>query len=447
MLNVETMSSSQQYIQLYEEQRALLEQNSCPTMNAQRSVAAQLLAQKKLPTRRNERYRYFNVQEAFAPDYGVNLLRTLPAIDPYTTYRCNVPNLSTQLYFVVNDTPMLHCAPNQPTEGVTICAMREGGALLQEYYNKAVNDADTVAALNTMLAQDGIVVHVAAHTKVKHPIQLVNVCDAAMAMMSNRRLLIVVEEGAEVQFLLCDHVAGKSAYLTTQVTEAFIGKQAKVDFYTIEENADNVNKLALYYVQQQAESRVAMNGVTLHAGHSHNHVNVQLLGQHADHFTAAAVIAGDRELVDYNIVVEHVAENCNSEMLYKYVLDDESEGAFAGKVLVREGAQHTTSQQTNANLCVTPTARAYAQPMLEIYADDVKCNHGSTVGKLDETALFYMRQRGIPEAEARLLLQHAFVNEVLQRVELEHLRDRLAHLVELRFRGELSKCAGCKMCQ
>ena len=121
-------------------------------------------------------------------------------------------------------------------------------------------------------------------------------------------------------------------------------------------------------------------------------------------------------------------------------------GAFAGKVLVQRDAQQTESQQTNANICASPTARAFSQPMLEIYADDVKCNHGSSIGKLDETALFYMRQRGIPEAEARLLLQHAFINDVLQRVTLEHLRDRLSHLVDLRFRGQLSKCRDCAMC-
>lgn len=163
--------------------------------------------------------------------------------------------------------------------------------------------------------------------------------------------------------------------------------------------------------------------------------------------TNGAVITDETQHVDNNVLADHVAPNCTSDMLYKYVLDGRSTGAFAGKVLVRTDAQKTVSQQTNANLCASPQARVYSQPMLEIYADDVKCNHGSTIGKLDENALFYMRQRGVPEAEARLLLQHAFINDVLQRVTLEHLRDRLSHLVELRFRGELSKCRDCKMCR
>ena len=136
-----------------------------------------------------------------------------------------------------------------------------------------------------------------------------------------------------------------------------------------------------------------------------------------------------------------------SNELYKYVLDDEATGAFAGKVLVRHGAQHTTSQETNQNLCATKQARMFTQPMLEIYADDVKCAHGSTVGQLNDAALFYMRQRGISEKEAKLLLEFAFVNEVIDQIKLEPLRDRLHHLVEKRFRGELSKCEGCKMCK
>ena len=131
-------------------------------------------------------------------------------------------------------------------------------------------------------------------------------------------------------------------------------------------------------------------------------------------------------------------------MLYKYVLDGESEAAFAGKVLVRPGAQQTLSQQTSANICISPTAKVHSQPMLEIYADDVKCAHGSTVGQLNDAALFYMRQRGISQKEAKLLLEFAFINEVIDQMNLAPLRDRLHHLVEKRFRGEFDKCEGCK---
>jgi Fe-S cluster assembly protein SufD len=441
------MSNSKPYLQLFAEHRALVDQNSCAAMNAHRDEAAKILKQKGLPLRKDERYRYFDVQGAFAPDFGVNLQRALPSVNPYEVYRCNVPNLSTSLCFVVNDTPILPAHNHFEAEGIKVACLKENSEFIADFYNRAVHDADAVAALNTMLAQDGLLIYVPAHVKTKNPIQLVNVCYANHAMLSNRRLLVVVEEGAEAQILICDHVAGRQPYLTTQVAEVFAQENSKVELYTIEEGASNVTKFAHFYIQQQAGSQVTMNGVTLHAGQTHNQVNVRLMGEHAQVFTGGAVIAGGQEVVDDNIVVEHVAPNCNSKMLYKYVLDDHSVSAFAGKVLVQPDAQHTLSEQTNANLCVVPTAHAYAQPMLEIYADDVKCNHGSTVGKLDESALFYMRQRGISEQEARLLLQYAFVNEVLQHVEIEYLRERLAHLVEMRFRGEANTCDGCKICK
>ena len=171
--------------------------------------------------------------------------------------------------------------------------------------------------------------------------------------------------------------------------------------------------------------------------------NARLLGEGADCQTGGMAITDGKQHVDNTLLVDHVAENCTSDMMYKYVLDGESTAVFAGKVMVRPDAQKTLSQQNSANICLSPTAHAHALPMLEIYADDVRCNHGATIGKLDETALLYLRQRGIPLAEAKLLLQHAFVNDVLQRIPIEALRERLSHLVELRFRGELHHCQDC----
>ena len=139
--------------------------------------------------------------------------------------------------------------------------------------------------------------------------------------------------------------------------------------------------------------------------------------------------------------------NCQSTELYKYVVDDKAVGAFAGKILVEKDAQKTTSQETNANLCASSDARMFTQPMLEIYADDVKCAHGSTVGVMDETALFYMRQRGIPEQEARTLLKNAFMGQVIDQIKYEPLRQRLYVKVEKRFRGELDKCEDCRLCK
>jgi Fe-S cluster assembly protein SufD len=152
-------------------------------------------------------------------------------------------------------------------------------------------------------------------------------------------------------------------------------------------------------------------------------------------------------MVDNNTLIDHVVGDCTSHELFKYVLDDRATGAFAGKVLVREGAQHTESDEVNKNICMTRESRMYTQPQLEIYADDVKCSHGATVGQLDNDALFYMQQRGISEQEARMLLMFAFVDDVINQVSLEPLRERLTLLVEKRFRGELNQCKSCSLCK
>ena len=178
-----------------------------------------------------------------------------------------------------------------------------------------------------------------------------------------------------------------------------------------------------------------------------NRTDLTLSGEGAECVLNGCAIADKTQVVDNNTLIDHKAPYCDSKELYKYVLDGKATGAFAGRVLVRHGAQKTTSEERNQNICATRESRMFTQPMLEIYADDVKCSHGSTVGQLNDAAMFYMRQRGISEHEAKLLLEFAFINEVIDTIKLEPLRDRLHHLVEKRFRGELSKCEGCKLCK
>ena len=225
-----------------------------------------------------------------------------------------------------------------------------------------------------------------------------------------------------------------------------MGENAGLDLYCLEEtHAKNV-RVSNVYIEQQAHSRVNHNVITLHNGVTRNKLDLVFKGEGAECWCNGCVIADKEQRVDNNTLIDHRVGCCDSHELYKYVLDDKAVGAFAGLVLVRKDAQKTTSQETNQNLCMTRTAHMYTQPMLEIYADDVKCAHGSTVGQLNDAALFYMQQRGIDQHEAKLLLEFAFVGEVIDQIKLEPLRERLHHLVEKRFRGELNKCEGCRMC-
>ena len=429
--------------------------HSSEVMNAQRDAAFERFKKNGFPSRKVERYKYTDMQALFEPDYGLNLNRLEIPVNPYDAFRCDVPNLSTSLYFVVNDgfydrgkeqKVRGERIPQAPLpEGVIVGSLKEHATTL--YNQLAGKDGDAVTDLNTMLAQDGLFVYVPKGVVVDRAIQVINILRSDVDLMVNRRVMIVVEEGAEVKFLFCDHAADDRRFLATQVIEAFVGENAKLDLYCLEETHNKNTRVSNVYIEQQANSRVNHNVITLHNGVTRNKLNLDLVGEGAECSCNGCVIADKKQHVDNNTLITHHVSHCTSNELYKYVLDDESTGAFAGRVLVKKDAQKTTSQMTNQNLTTTKQARMYTQPMLEIYADDVKCAHGSTVGQLNDAALFYMQQRGISRKEARLLLQNAFINEVIDHMELEPLRDRLHYLVEKRFRGELNKCEGCKLCK
>ncbi len=445
------MSAEKQYIDLYRQAAGMICGHSAGVMNAVRDRAFDDFQRLGFPSNKVERYKYTDMAELFEPDYGLNLNRLDIPVNPYDVFHCDVPNLSTSLYFVVNDAFYYKMLPKtQLPEGVIVGSLSAVAAerpeLVAKYYAKiARTEKDAATALNTMLAQDGLLVYVPKNVKVDRTVQVINILRSDVDLMVNRRVLIIVEEGAEIKLLFCDHAADDRRFLSTQVIEAFVGNNAALDLYCLEEtHAKNV-RVSNLYIEQQANSRVNHNIITLHNGVTRNRTDLALVGEGAECRLNGCVIADKQQHVDNNTLIDHKVPHCTSNQLYKYVLDGEATGAFAGRVLVRHGAQKTSSEMRNQNICATNKARMYTQPMLEIYADDVKCAHGSTVGQLNDAALFYMRQRGISLKEAKLLLEFAFVNEVVDSIQLEPLRDRLHHLVEKRFRGELNKCEGCRL--
>lgn len=445
------MNSDKQYIDLYEQCRTMLCEHSCDAMNAVREEAYELLRHNGLPTRKVEDYRYTNMQEMFEPDLGLNLRRLEVPVNPYDAFKCDVPNLSTQLYFMVNDMFYDKALPKtELPEGVIVDSFtrvaEQRPELLKEYYNKAMK-ADSVTAINTMLAQDGLLIYIPKGVEVEKTIQVVNILRSDVPMMVNRRVLIIAEEGSKAKVLFCDHAADDREFLTTQVAEIFVGEGADIEVYGLEETHVKNTLVSSTFIKQSKDSKIHHSQITLHNGRTRQTTQLTLEGEGAECWLNGAVIADKSQHVDNNTLIDHAVGQCTSHELYKYVLDGDAVGAFAGKVLVREGSQQTISEETNQNLCTSPSARMYTQPMLEIYADDVKCSHGSTVGQLNDKALFYMQQRGISLREARLLLQTAFIYEVVDQIPLEPLRDRLHYLIDKRFRGELSKCEGCKLCK
>ena len=447
------MKVEQQYIDLFSQCEAMICRHSAEVMNAPRAMAFADFERLGFPTTKEEKYKYTDAAKLFAPDYGLNLNRLDIPVNPYEVFKCDVPNMSTALYFVVNDAFYSKALPKTPLpEGVLLGSLKDMATqypdLVKKYYGKLADTSkDGITAFNTTFAQDGFMLYVPKGVVVDKPIQLVNILRADVNFMVNRRLLVVLEEGAQARMLVCDHAMDDVNFLSTQVVEVFVGDNAVFDFYELEETHNSTVRFSNMYVAQEANSNVLLNGTTLHNGTTRNTTEVTLNGRGAEINLCGMAIADKNEHVDNHTSIDHKVSDCISNELFKYVLDDQSVGAFAGKVLVRPGAQHTASQQTNRNICATREARMYTQPQLEIYADDVKCSHGATVGQLDEKALFYMQQRGISYKEARLLLMFAFVNEVIDTIRMDALKDRLHLLVEKRFRGELNKCQGCAICK
>ena len=395
------MSAERQYIDFYQEVRQTIASRSCAEMNAQREAAFEVFSAKGFPSQKVERYRYMKVDADFSPNYGIALTPLAGPLPPYC-FR------------------MADAAPHA-----------------RVLYNKVADAADSIVALNTMLCVDTLVVHVPRGVKVEHPIQISNILKGEQDTMVSRRILVVMEEMAEADIIITDRAASQNCFLTNQVVEVVMADDSQLSLYEVEETHLMCTRYSSVFVQQGRNSRLHHSSLTLFNGHTRNRLDVLLQGEGSEVTANGCIIADKMQRVDNNTLIDHQVSNCRSDELYKYILDDSAVGAFAGRVLVRQGAQKTVSKETNANLCATRTARMYTQPMLEIYADDVKCSHGSTVGQMDEAALFYMRQRGIDEAEARMLLKAAFITEVIESIPLESLRDRLHVLVDKRLRGEL----------
>lgn len=447
------MFNAKQYTDLFVNNRSLINNNSAQPLNNFRDIAFDDLCRLGFPTNKVERYKYTDVPGAFSPNYGLNFHRHQYSIDLDEMFRCNVPNLNASLYFILNDSFYSKFLPRiQPPQDVIVCSLRQAAIDYPEkitsyYAQLARTNKDAINAFNTMFVQDGVFIYIPAGVKVEKTIQLVNILRANVDLMANRRVLVIIDDNSEAGLLFCDHVADEQNFLTTQVIEIFVGQNSRLELYELEETHVHNKRFSNIYINQQSGSITNLYNITLHNGLTRNRADIILSGEHAETNLYGCVVADKSQHVDNNTLIDIQSSMCKATQLYKYVLEDSAVGAFAGRVLVRNGAQHSVSDERNANLCTTSTAHMYTQPMLEIYADDVKCSHGSTVGQLDEQSLFYMQQRGINRDEAVLLLKFAFLAEVINSISLPAMRDRLLRLVENRFRGELSRCSNCKLCK
>lgn len=445
------MSAVNQYIDLWRGNRDLLESKSPLALNRRREEAVDSLINNPLPGPKSENYRHTDLEKILAPDFGVNLARVPIEVNPSESFRCDVPQLTTSLFLVINDSfAETVGSRDRLPEGIDVMSLaayaRLNPEFVNSYYGSLADIENPVVALNTLLCQDGVVIRVRKGVKVEPTVQLVNIFNYGSPLLAARRVLIVMEEGAEAKVLFCDHTQNPDVdFCSVQVVEIFAGKGSRLDFYDLEESTPRTSRLSSLYLHQEAESQVLLDSMTLFNGVTRNEFFTRFAGSHASLRMLGMGIEDSSRRLDTYSKISHDVPDCNADELFKYVVDDSAMGAFEGLIYVAEGACHTEAYQSNRNLVGSSEARMYSKPQLEIYNDDVKCSHGTAIGQLDEMQLFYMMTRGIPEDEARLILKQAFMADVIDGISLQPLRDRLKLMVERRFAGEKSACASCPL--
>ena len=442
-----------QYIELYNQYHQVIKSNSSDVMNAYRDEAFEQFKSLGFPTNELEKYKYTDLKNALSLDYGLNISRIKFTVNPYEVFKCDVPGISAYLYFVVNDTfyPVERGEKNTLPEGVIIESLKSASEkypeLVKKYYNKqAEKQEDGLVAFNGAFAQDGFFIYVPKNIRLEKPIQIVDILTSGADFMANSHNLVVVEENAKCQILVCDHTEEDVNFFANRITEVFVGENAVYEHYKLENVHNKATNITNLLINQKSSSNVLTNILTLHNGVTRNTIQIDLDGENCETLLCGMALADKNQQIDNHSSIYHNQPHSHSTELFKYVMDDVSKAGFTGMLYVAKDAQKTKAFQTNRNILLSKDAKVRTRPQLEIYADDVKCSHGATIGQLDESAMFYMRQRGIPEKEARLLLMYAFTADIVENIRIDALKDRIKLLVEKRLRGELSKCEGCAIC-
>jgi Fe-S cluster assembly protein SufD len=437
-------------VRLYQDNKTSINAHVGEKINSFRGKALKDFEKMGIPTRKVEAYRYTNLQKILTEDYDAEFSPELYKIDLKEVFKCEIPELDTHVVLVVNGFYYHDNKFNDLPEGVIITSLAQASVsypgIFNAHYGKYVNtEEDSLAAMNTFFAQDGVFIYIPPNVKMDKPVQIINLCFSFKNLRITRRNLVIAEKGSELQLVVCDHTLCKRKYLSNSLTEIFAGTNAKMEYSKVQNENNMSAQLSNIYIHQEEESQVTSNIISLHGGFIRNNIFVKLAGERAENHTDGLFISDSNQHISNYTCITHVKPYCRSNQLFKGILGQNATGAFNGKIYVSRDAQKTLAYQKNNNILLSPEARMNSKPQLEIYADDVKCSHGATVGQLDEDALFYLRSRGIREAEARFLLMYAFANDVISNIGIKHLRDRIIDLVDKRLRGKLSKCNECEI--
>ncbi len=399
----------------------------------------------------SEEYRYLNLLPQYAEGYNIVLKCIMPETPIKELFHCAVHGLVSFPVIAVNGWYHPQNSVENLPDGVVCCGMRQAAEqypeLFEKYYGKAALQAekDSTVWLNGAMAQDGVFIYIPKNVELQAPIQIINLLQANSPLMSYQRNLIVMESGAQATILACDHTLVHEKFLHNSVTECMVADNANLDYIQIQSQNSSATLINTICTEQQSVSNVQSIMLSLYGGTIRNNQYLKLAGQGAHCDLYGCYLLGGEQCTDNYTRIDHAVPRCTSNEIFKGVMDGNSVGNFTGSIIVRPDARKTEAYQANNNILLADTARINTKPQLIIDNDDVKCSHGATVGQIDEEAMFYLRSRGIGADEARMIMMAAFAHDIVRRVKLEPLRNKVATMVEKRLRGEKVGCESCKI--
>ena len=401
-----------------------------------RTEAIKLFEDKGFPSKKDEAWKYTSLNSILKHDYSV-FPKQENALEYSDVKQYFIHDIDTYKIVFIDGKYSSHLSQTTH-EGMDVCLMSAAltkpkyQLVIENYFNK-VAEKDGLSSLNTAFSQEGAFIHIPKNKVVNKPIQIVHFSTGnESALMLQPRNLIVVDENSHVQIIERHQSLTDNPVLTNSVTEIFANKRAIVDYYKIQNDNLNASLIDNTFVEQKQESFASVHTFSFGGKLTRNNLNYYQNGERIDSTLKGVTIIGEKQHVDHNTLVHHIEPNCESHQDYKGIFDDNATGVFNGKVIVEKEAQKTNAFQSNNNILISDKATINTKPQLEIFADDVKCSHGCTIGQLDESALFYLKSRGIPEKEAKGLLMFAFSNNVLSSVKIPELKQRITKLIALK---------------
>mgnify|MGYP005996511201 FL=1 len=385
------------------------------------------------PTKKEEAWKYTSLNKILKQNFSV-FPKQENAIEYSDVKKYFIHDIDTYKIVFIDGKYSSHLSQTTH-DGMDVCLMSAALSkpkyrlVIENYFNKAATN-DSLSSLNTAFSSEGAYIHIPKNKLVEKPIQIIHFSTGnESALMLQPRNLIVVDENSHVQIIERHQSLTENSVLTNSVTEVYANKRAIVDYYKIQNDNQNASLIDNTFIKQKQESHASVHTFTFGGNLTRNNLNFYQHGERIDSTLKGVTIIGDKQHVDHNTLVHHIEPNCESHQDYKGIFDDSATGVFNGKVVVEKEAQRTNAFQANNNILISDKSTINTKPQLEIFADDVKCSHGCTIGQLDEDALFYMKTRGIPEKEAKALLMYAFANNVLESVKIPEIKARINKLI------------------